>query len=307
MPAKPLLIVVGGPTASGKTHMGIELARHYGTEVLSADSRQFYREMRIGNARPTSEELEAVPHHFIADRSLRRPLTAGTYAEEALVLLKALFQTHHVAVVVGGSGLYIRSLCRGLDEFPEVTEGAAARVQGLSEEQGLVGLQEELLRLDPDYYRTVDLQNGRRLERALRVCYASGRAYSSFLGRAAPRPFDCVYLQPAVERPVLYSRIDSRVDRMLKEGLEAEVRSLEAFRHLPVLQTVGYQEWWPYFDGEYSKARAIELIKRNSRRYAKRQTTWFREYTPVANVQAAIRLVDEVVGGVDGPRSGRGT
>ncbi|NJB85156.1 tRNA dimethylallyltransferase [Lewinella marina] len=292
MKRKPLLVVVGGPTASGKTALAIALARHFRTEIVSADSRQFYREMRIGNARPSPEELAAAPHHFIADRSLLQPLTAGTFAEEALPILDRLFRDSPVAIAVGGSGLYQRSLCEGLDEFPAVTPGAAARVQQLSESRGLSGLQAELQRLDPDYFQSVDQQNGRRLERALRVCYTSGQPYSSFLGKAPPRPFDCVYLQPAIDRAYLYDRINRRVDQMVADGLEGEVRKLQEYRHLPVLQTVGYQEWWPLLDGEYDRERAIELIKRNSRRYAKRQITWFRDYTPVMDAAAAIRRVE---------------
>ena len=291
MAEQPLLIVIGGPTAAGKTDLAIRIARHYQTEILSADSRQFYREMRIGNARPVPEELAAVPHHFIADRSLHKPLSAGRYAEEALQLLEQLFQSHSVMVLVGGSGLYIRALCEGLDEFPPVTEAATVRVRKLHEAEGLVGLQREVERLDPAYYASVDRQNHRRLERALRVTYTAGQPYSSFLGQSHPRPFRCLYFRPEVDRAELYERINLRVDRMLAAGLEAEARMLWPDRGLPVLETVGYQEWWPFFSGEYSLERAVELIKRNSRRYAKRQLTWFREYLPVDSASALVDLV----------------
>ncbi len=294
MSDRPLLIVIGGPTASGKTGLAIKVARHYETEILSADSRQFYREMRIGNARPSADELAAVPHHFIADRALDRPLTAGTYAEEALTLLDRLFGRQPVVVLAGGSGLYIRAICEGLDEFPEVTEAAETRVQKLVAERGLVGLQEELATLDPGYYATVDRQNHRRLERALRVCYSSGRPYSSFLGQAAARPFRTLYLQPAIERAALYDRIERRVDRMLADGLEDEARALYPRAGQAVLETVGYQEWWPYFAGECDRNRAVELIKRNSRRYAKRQLTWFRDYTGVHSVEGVVAAVARV-------------
>ena len=301
MPEQPILIVIGGPTASGKTGLAIEVARHYDTEVLSADSRQFYREMRIGNARPTREELATVPHHFIADRSLDEPLTAGTYAEEALGVLDKLFQRRPVAVLAGGSGLYIRALCEGLDDFPEITEAARTQVQGLFLESGLAGLQAELRRLDPAYHAEVDLQNARRLERALRVCYTAGKPYSSFLGKRPGRRFRSVYLQPAIDRASLYDRINRRVETMLAEGLEAEARDLYPRRGQPVLETVGYQEWWPHFAGEYDRERAVELIKRNSRRYAKRQATWFRDY-------AAVTGLDGVIGHCSepgrGPRGG---
>ena len=287
----PLLIVVGGATASGKTALAIAVARHFGTDIVSADSRQFYREMRIGNARPGPAELAAAPHHFIADRSIVRPLSAGTYAEEAGVRLEAIFAARPVAVLCGGSGLYLRAVCEGLDEFPPVSADADARVRELHATGGLPALQAELARLDPGYYARVDRNNGRRLERALRVCYTSGRAYSSFLGQQPARSFACLYLQPAVARPDLYARIDSRVDRMLIEGLEAEARALIAFQELPVMQTVGYQEWWPHFAGAYDRERAVGLIKRNSRRYAKRQATWFREYAAVKDLREVLSLI----------------
>ena len=289
---QPLLIVIGGPTAAGKTDLAIRIAQHYKTEIVSADSRQFYREMRIGNARPSPKELAAAPHHFIADRSLHEPLSAGRYADEALGVLFKIFRTKAVAVLVGGSGLYIRALCEGLDEFPPVTEAATARVAALHEAEGLAGLQRELERLDPAYYGNVDLQNHRRLERALRVTYSAGQPYSSFLGQTQSRPFRCLYFRPEMERSALYDRINRRVDRMVAGGLEAEARSLLPHRGLPVLETVGYQEWWPCFDNEYGRDRAVDLIKRNSRRYAKRQLTWFREYVPVDSASGLIHLVD---------------
>lgn len=294
------LIVVGGPTASGKTSLAIALAQRYTTDIISGDSRQFYQEMRIGNARPTAEELASAPHHFVADRSLLDPLTAGRFADEAMALLEGQLSDKQVVVLVGGSGLYLRALCEGLDIFPEVTDEARSQVQNTWEEQGLPGLQITLQSLDPDYYATVDVQNPRRLQRALEVCIASGQPYSTFLGNRPSRPFDSIYLTTEVERPLLYDRINSRVDLMLASGLEDESRSLRNLRHLPALQTVGYQEWWPYFDGEYDRERAVELVKRNSRRYAKRQITWFGRgdlYTPVDSVEVAVRLVDNVLKG----------
>ena len=291
MPSQPLLIVVGGPTAAGKTRLAIELARALDTEIVSADSRQFYTEMRIGNARPAADELAAVRHHFVADRSLAEPLNAGGYGEAALTRLQGIHARHRTAVLVGGSGLYIRAVTEGLDAFPPVTAAAADRVAQLSASLGLAGLQAEVRRLDPDYYARVDRQNPRRLERALRVCYSTGQPYSGYLGRPSPRPFRTVVLRPAIDRAELYRRIEERVDGMLAQGLEGEAGDLISLRDLPVLQTVGYQEWWPYFDGAYDRDRAIELIKRNSRRYAKRQLTWFREYPEVADAAAALRLL----------------
>lgn len=280
------VIVIGGPTASGKTQLGIRLAQALGTEIISADSRQFYHEMRIGNARPTREEVDAVPHHFIADRSLHDPLSAGRYAAEALPLIAELHRRHRDVVVVGGSGLYIRALCEGLDEFPEPTEGARTRVQGLRENGGLVALQTTLRDLDPDYFARVDQQNARRLERALTVIFSGdGRPYSAYLHQPKPpRPFTVRYLQPEVkDRSLLYERINRRVIAMVEAGLEAEARQLYPLRHLGILQTVGYQEWWPYVEDKIGHDRVVELIQRNSRRYAKRQLTWFKTYQSVSN------------------------
>jgi len=234
------------------------LARHFGTEIISGDSRQFYREMEIGNARPGAEELAAAKHHFVADRSIHAPLTAGGFEREGLERLRTIFTDHDYAVLAGGSGLYLRALCEGLDEFPEVTDAARTQVQSLSEGQGLPGLQIELERLDPDYFAVVDQQNTRRLERALQVCYTSGLAYSSFLGKRKQRDFKCVYLRTHPDRPLLYDRINRRVDLMLEQGLEQEARALQPYRNLPVLQTVGYQEWWPFFAGDYTRERAVE-------------------------------------------------
>ena len=282
------LIVIGGPTASGKTRLAIELARHYGTEIISADSRQFYRELRIGNARPTEEELAAAPHHFIADRSVTEPLSAGRFAAEALARLEHIYQNHDTAIAVGGSGLYLRALCEGLDEFPSVTDEAAKRVAELEAREGLAGLQRALEQHDPTYYAIVDLQNGRRLQRALRVSFTAGRPYSDFLGQRVARAFHSRYFMPQVDRTALYAQIDGRVRRMQSAGLEQEARGLYPFRELTCLQTVGYQEWWPYFQEEIDKNTVVELIQRHSRRYAKRQVNWFREYTPINNWREVV-------------------
>ena len=286
------LIVIGGPTASGKTALAIEVARHYGTEIISADSRQFYRELAIGNARPRPEELAAVPHHFIADRLLQEPLSAGRFAEEAMARLQHLYTSRDVAVAVGGSGLYLRALCEGLDDFPAVSQEARTQVETLYLEEGLPGLQRVLRTTDPDYFRRVDQHNPRRLQRALEVSLTAGRPYSSFLGQRPTRPFRTHYFMPAVDRQVLYRRIEQRVDHMLGEGLEAEALRLYPLRGLRALETVGYQEWWPYFEGSYDRDRAVDLIKRNSRRYAKRQLNWFSDYPRVTGAAAVWLRMD---------------
>lgn len=252
--------------------------------------------MKIGNARPDKTELAAAKHHFIADRSIQEPLTAGGFEREGLACLKTIFDRNDFAVLAGGSGLYLRALCEGLDEFPDVTDEARTQVQELVDGQGLPGLQAELERLDPVHFAVVDQQNPRRLERALQVCYSSSQPYSSFLGKRAKRDFVCVYLRLHPDRALLYDRINRRVDVMLELGLEAEARALFPHRHLPILQTVGYQEWWPFFAKEYSQDRAVELIKQNSRRYAKRQVTWFGRgavYRAVAGVEEAVGVVGE--------------
>ena len=285
---KSRVIAIGGPTAAGKTALAIAVALHYGTEIISADSRQFYREMRIGNARPSPEELASVPHHFIADRSLTTPLSAGQFAEEAMGRLETLFDRHAVVVVVGGSGLYLRALCDGIDEFPPVTAAARQRVADLSARGGLAELQTALQEADPAYFAVVDRQNARRLERALRVCYSADLPYSNYLGQRPQRPFTVGRYALAPQRADLYAKIERRVERMLAEGLEEEARGLLGYRELSVLQTVGYQEWWPYFEGDYTRERAVELIKRNTRRYAKRQYTYFRTTPTIEGAQNII-------------------
>lgn len=291
------LLVVGGPTAAGKTGLAIALANHFGTEIVSADSRQFFQEMKIGNARPSEEELSEVKHHLIADRSVSETISAGAFAREALEVLGQLYQTKDYAVLVGGSGLFIRALTEGLDEFPEVPKAVRDRVDLLFQKEGLSGLQTALAEVDPTYYQEVDLQNPVRLQRALEVSWATGKPYSSFRrDQDIDRPFIPIYLQPSWPREVLYQRINARTENMLAAGLEAEVRQLAPLQHLPALQTVGYQEWWPYFQGRKSKEEVVALIQQNSRRYAKRQLTWNRrdgywKHIPQGDLRAALTYI----------------
>lgn len=277
MAGKPYLIVVGGPTASGKTSFAIWLAIFFDTVILSCDSRQFYREMRIGTARPTPEEMARVPHHFIGHLSISQSYSVGDYERDALSLLDQLFRQHEVVILTGGSGLYQKALCEGLDPFPAVPTQVKAALEKQFSDRGIAFLQEELRRVDPAYYQEVDIHNPARLIRALAVYRASGQPFSAFRKQQpAERPFRPVYLQLHHPREVLYARIDQRVDEMIREGLEAEARALSPFREQTALQTVGYQEFFDYFDGKQSLAETIELIKRNTRRYAKRQLTWMR-------------------------------
>ena len=278
MPAgRKHLIVIGGPTASGKTDWAVRLARHFGTAIISADSRQFFREMSIGTAKASAEERRQAPHHFIDNLSIRQAYSVGDFEREGLALLKRLFKAHDVVILAGGSGLYIQALCEGLDKFPEVPLSVRREVEAWYEQEGLEKLQEALYQADPDYYREVDLSNPARLIRALSVCRTAGRPFSSFRSpEKAVRPFVPVYLQLHRPRAQLYERIDRRVDRMLETGLIDEARRLYPYRNAAALQTVGYQELFDLFDGRSTYDEAVRLIKRNSRRYAKRQLTWMR-------------------------------
>jgi len=272
----PTLQIILGPTAVGKTDYAITVARAVGSPVVSCDSRQLYREMRIGVARPDAAQLAAVRHFFIADRSVAQPCTAGSYEIEALDLLENLFRTHQTVVMAGGSGLYIDALCKGLDDFPEADPELRARLSARLRDEGVASLRAELRILDPESYAAIDPANGQRIVRALEVTIATGRKFSSFKTHAAKeRPFTIEKVGLTRPRPELYARIDTRVDRMLEEGLVEEARALLPYRHLPLLNTVGYRELFDYFDGCYDMAEAVRLIKRNTRHYAKKQLTWW--------------------------------
>jgi len=273
------LLVLAGPTASGKTKTAIRWSQALGNApIVNADSRQFYQEMSIGTAKPTPEEMAAAPHYLFDDRSIHTPFDVGDYEREALELLTELFEKHDQVILTGGSGLYIRALCEGLDEFPDVTEKAKQQVADIFEKEGLPGLQGVLAQLDPETYNKIDLQNPRRLVRALNVCYTEGHPYSSYLKKPKKeRPFTPVYFCLEWDRAALYERINLRVDLMLKAGLEAEAKALYPHRELRSLQTVGYREFFTYFsEEEVTLAETVELIKQNTRRYAKRQLTWFK-------------------------------
>lgn len=271
------LIVVVGPTGSGKTKLSIDLARHFGAPIISADSRQLYRGMAIGTAQPTSEELAAAEHHFVACRNIDEEFNCGAYETAALERLEELFESHERVIAVGGSGLYIKALCEGLDELPEVSAELREALRSRLSSEGLAPLLEELRAVDPAFYEVVDRQNPSRVLRALEVSLSSSRPYSEFRsGESAERNFRIIKVGIDMQRELLYDRINRRVEMMISEGLEAEARALYPHRELNSLQTVGYRELFDHFDGTTSLEEAIELIKRNSRRYAKRQMTWFR-------------------------------
>ncbi len=271
------LICVCGPTAVGKTSLAIELAQYFGTEIISFDSRQFYQELSIGTAVPSPEELAAVKHHFIHDRSIKEPLNAGSYEREALAQLEDLFKHHPLVIAVGGTGLYLKALLEGMDDLPPIPVEIRDSLKAEYALKGLPFLQDELARLDPEYWKKVDQKNPQRLIRALELLHFSGKRMADL--QSAPkklRPFKAIKLGLNMERSELYERINKRVDLMLEAGLVNEVRSVEAFRNENALQTVGYSELFRYLDQDLSLDAAVAEIKKNSRRYAKRQLTWFR-------------------------------
>ena len=277
------LIVIVGPTGSGKTDLSIGVARHYACPIISTDSRQFYRGIPIGTAQPTTEELALVEHHFIASHALEDDFNCGAYEVAALARLEELFQRHDVVVAVGGSGLYIKALTEGMDDLPEVDPELRSSLAARLKAEGLEPLAELLRELDPAFYEVVDRKNPARVLRALEVCLTTGKPYSLLrTGVRQKREFNIVKIGTQMQRELLYDRIDRRVDMMIDLGLEQEARKVYHLRHLNSLQTVGYREMFDYFDGKTTREEAIELIKRNSRRYAKRQMTWFRRDEEIA-------------------------
>ncbi len=285
--ADKVLKVLEGPTAVGKTALAIEWAKRYGTEIVSADSRQFYRELNIGVARPSMQELAEVPHHFIACKSVEEYYSVSRYEEEALALLEKLFARYDTVIMAGGSGLYVNAVCHGIDELPDPSPALRQQLKDLLRENGIECLQQKLKELDPVFYEKIDLQNSVRLRRALEVCLTTGKPYSSL--RTNPRkqrPF--VIERYVLDRPKedLYRRINLRVDLMMQNGLPDEARALYPHRTLNALQTVGYRELFDYFDGKISLEQAVTDIKTHTRRYAKRQLTWLRAQENITWLQA---------------------
>ena len=274
------LIVIAGPTASGKTAFSIELAKALDTVILSADSRQFYKEMNIGTAAPNEEELRQAKHYFVHHISIEDKYDVADYEHDAITLLDELFKAHDAVIMTGGSGLFIDAVCNGIDAMPDVQPEIREKVEKLYQDEGLNGMQETLQHLDPDYYAIVDQQNPRRLQRALEVCYQTGKPFSSFRsGNTAQRNFDIKKYALLWDRQELIKRIDRRVDMMMEQGLLEEAKALYSKRHLNALNTVGYKELFAYFDGNCTLDEAIEQIKIHTRQYAKRQMTWLRKDT----------------------------
>jgi tRNA dimethylallyltransferase len=276
------LIVLAGPTAVGKTEIALRLADYFQTEIISADSRQIYKELEIGTAKPMLEELSRVRHHFINSHSIDLSYDAGAYGREALALIQALFNEHNTLILCGGSGLYIKAVLEGFDEMPEIPAGIRTQIIAEYEVKGLNWLQKELKEIDPDYFEQVDTNNPHRLIRALELFKASGQKASQLrVKEKRTHDFEIIKIGLELEREQLYKRIDSRMDAMIDRGLFNEAEHFFPKRDLNALQTVGYREIFDYLQGKYDRDEAIRLLKRNTRRYAKRQLTWFKRDTEI--------------------------
>jgi len=290
------LIVVAGATAIGKTAAAIQLAQHFNTVILSADSRQFYREMSIGTAKPTTEELAAATHYFIDSHSITESFTVADFEKQALELLDELFKTRDVVILVGGSGLYIKAVCEGFDDIPPAGPEIREKLNREFEEFGITNLQEKLKKADPEYYAQVDINNPQRVIRALEIFESTGKPFSSYrLSNINKRPFNIIKIGLDTPRDILYERINRRVDDMIQLGLVDEVKTLFPYRHLNALNTVGYSELFDYFDGKTDLNLAVDSIKQNTRRFAKRQLTWFRKDKQIHWFEANDMLPGKVI------------
>lgn len=304
------LVLILGPTGVGKTELSLRVAEHFGSPILSCDSRQIYRAIPIGTAAPTAEEQARVKHYFIATHELNEDYNAGQYERDAIALMEELFRAHDILVMTGGSMLYADAVCNGLDDLPAVPDEIRKEVTRLYQEKGLVWLQSEVQRLDPAYWNEVDRQNPARLIHCVELCLTTGKPYSSLLSKkptsnsrqpVTNRPFRILKIGLERPREELYDRINRRVEQMIADGLVEEAKAVWPMRHLNSLQTVGYRELFAHFDGEYDLARAIELIQQNSRHYAKRQMTWFRRDNTIHWLNANdtyeknIHLIDDLL------------
>ena len=304
------LVLILGPTGVGKTELSLRVAEHFGSPILSCDSRQMYRAIPIGTAAPTAEEQARVKHYFIATHELNEDYNAGQYERDAIALMEELFRAHDILVMTGGSMLYADAVCNGLDDLPAVPDKIRKEVTSLYQEKGLVWLQSEVQRLDPAYWNEVDRQNPARLIHCVELCLTTGKPYSSLLSKKPTsnsrqpitnRPFRILKIGLERPREELYDRINRRVEQMIADGLVEEAKAVWPMRHLNSLQTVGYRELFAHFDGEYDLARAIELIQQNSRHYAKRQMTWFRRDNTIHWLNANdtyeknIHLIDDLL------------
>jgi len=304
---EPLLIVVAGPTASGKTALAITLATHFQTEIISADSRQFYREMTIGTAVPSEAELACAKHRFVQHISIHDPYNVSRYETDALKILENLFQRKQIVVMVGGSGLYIDAVCRGIDELPDPDPELRRELKQELADNGIQSLRDKLRIVDPDYYQMVDAANPVRLIRALEVCITTGKPFSSLRNQQPEeRPFRILKIGLSLPRDLLNQRIHQRVDEMISNGLVEEACALLPFRRLNALNTVGYRELFDFFDGKISLQQAIADIKTHTRRYAKRQMTWFKKDEEITwfspeNSEKVIGYLEEMLNWSGGP------
>ncbi|WP_223606353.1 tRNA (adenosine(37)-N6)-dimethylallyltransferase MiaA [Chryseobacterium sp. OSA05B] len=287
------LISVVGPTGIGKTRLAIDLANHFNTEIVSCDSRQFFKEMKIGTASPSEEELAQAPHHFIGNLSVQEYYSIGQYEEDALKKLNELFVNHDTVILVGGSMMYEKAVIEGLNDLPEADENNQKKLQEILDTEGIERLQNILKELDPEYFEVVDFHNHRRLLRAIDVIWQTDKKYSEQIAVSQDsRDFSVIRIGIEAPREELYDRINRRVDIMMEKGLLAEAESLEAFKDLTALKTVGYSELFKYFDGEWELDFAISEIKKNSRRYAKRQLTWYRKADDIHYLQLGYSQED---------------
>jgi len=275
---KKTLIVIIGPTGTGKTSLSIKLANMLNTAIISSDSRQIYKELKIGTATPTKVELSQVKHYMVANKSIHDYFSAGIYEIEVLKILEDIFNTKDAAILAGGSGMYIDAVCKGIDVQPDVDAQVREQIIKQYEKEGIESLRFNLQKLDPEHYAFVDLNNPKRIMKALEICFQTGKTYTSFLkNKKKERDFRIIKIGLERNREELYERINKRVDIMLEEGLVEEAKQFHKFKHLNALNTVGYKELFAHFEGEYDLQEAIRLIKRNSRRYAKRQITWHKK------------------------------
>ena len=299
-PDNNILLVVTGPTGIGKTGISIDLARNWDTEIISCDSRQMYREMKIGTAIPSIEQLNAVRHHFIGNLSIHDYYNVYQYETETLELLQTLFKKRNIVILTGGSGLYLDAVLYGMDDIPDADPGVREDLTKRIEDEGVSKLADELKEIDPEYYAEIDRYNPKRILRGLETWYSTGKKFSSFrIRNTGSRPFRPIIINLIMERDKLYDRINKRVDAMVASGLKEEARSLFPHRGLNALNTVGYKEWFDHFEDKYGENEAVRLIKRNTRHYAKRQITWNRKYDIAMNIgpegsAEIIRLVDSM-------------
>ena len=291
---KKTVIIIAGPTASGKTALAMLLAQHFSTQIISADSRQCYKELNIGVAKPSAAELSLVHHYFINSHSITDNISAADYEKYAMVSVEKIFEKNNLAIMVGGTGLYIKAFCEGLDEIPAIDEAVRKTIVTNYNNGGIEWLQQEVKKQDSEYYIKGEIFNPQRMMRALEVKFSTGQSITCFQRKQKKeRPFNIIKTGLELPRPVLYNRINKRVDEMMEQGLEAEVKELMPFKHLNALQTVGYRELFNFFEGQLSREKAIDLIKQNTRHYAKRQMTWFKKDEGIHWVDAQDEHVAE--------------